>query len=414
MRILYISRLFSGLETSLSAGRWSPAGVPTIYKVIEMLASRTGALRIVFARKPGHGRWDLRHDVEVSMAGLSASCRVLAGAARFGHAPGKFGRVLSEIRQVFHIFLEVWRYKPDLIYIDHGNVWAAGVLARWCRAPLLFRVMGVYPAMRRALQSPRLVDAVLRWCYRAPYATVICTQDGSGVESWLSDALAPGVPTHVLVNGVELPSPTMPHDPVPFAKPAGRTVVGFVGKLEWTKGCNEFLAGFLEAWRQDPALHAVLVGQGSCRDQLSAAANAAGAADHVTFLSRLPHDQVLLVLQQMDIYVSMNRFGNLSAANLEAMRIGLCMIFPRSRPGDGVDVVTDRLMPADTAVRISDADDIHGLGEAILRLHRMPEERSCRAAATAAAAGKFIPTWSERLQAELRILEGLRQPGMAG
>ena len=37
MKILYISRLFSGLENSFLKGNWEPAGVPTIFKMIEYL-----------------------------------------------------------------------------------------------------------------------------------------------------------------------------------------------------------------------------------------------------------------------------------------------------------------------------------------------------------------------------------------
>ena len=37
MRVLYVARLFSGLETSLLRGEWAPTGVPTIYKFIERL-----------------------------------------------------------------------------------------------------------------------------------------------------------------------------------------------------------------------------------------------------------------------------------------------------------------------------------------------------------------------------------------
>ena len=37
MKILYVTRLFSGLESSFINGTWDPTGVPTIYKVIKEL-----------------------------------------------------------------------------------------------------------------------------------------------------------------------------------------------------------------------------------------------------------------------------------------------------------------------------------------------------------------------------------------
>ena len=37
MRLLYVVRLFSGLEDGLCEGVWRPRGVPTIYRMIEAL-----------------------------------------------------------------------------------------------------------------------------------------------------------------------------------------------------------------------------------------------------------------------------------------------------------------------------------------------------------------------------------------
>ena len=407
MKVLYVARLFSGLETSLQRGIWAPSGVPTIYKIIEELARVATPLRLVLARKPGHGSWHRADDADFACAGLPVEGRILAGTERFPRFFGRLGRILTELRHAWLILREVWRFRPDLVYIDHGNVWVAGLLARWARPPVVFRVMGVYPAMREALTARSLAATVLRWCYRAPYAAVVCTQDSSGIETWLEQALDPAVPRHALVNGVDLPPDDADASGLPFRRPAGATTVGFLGKLEWTKGCDEFLAGFLAAWKTAPDLHAVFIGSGSREPALRAAAQAAGAADSVTFVSRVPHPVVLKLLREIDIYVSMNRFGNLSVANLEAMRLGLCMVFPAAQPDTGVDAVTDRYMPEQTALRIASADDVAGLGAAISRLHANPAERRQRAAATASAAAAFIPGWRQRIDAEIAILRSV-------
>ena len=54
---------------------------------------------------------------------------------------------------------------------------------------------------------------------------------------------------------------------------------------------------------------------------------------HTTFINRLPHEFVFNAHQISDIYVSLNRYGNLSNANLEAMKFGQAMIFlnPKKR-----------------------------------------------------------------------------------
>ena len=55
MKILYISRLFTGLEQTVLEKKWIPTGVPTIYKVIEALDSQFD-LFLVFNQKIGYYR----------------------------------------------------------------------------------------------------------------------------------------------------------------------------------------------------------------------------------------------------------------------------------------------------------------------------------------------------------------------
>ena len=45
-----------------------------------------------------------------------------------------------------------------------------------------------------------------------------------------------------------------------------------------------------------------------------------------------------------DIYVSMNHFGNLSNANLEAINANDCMIIPSPQKENGIDDYTSKLL----------------------------------------------------------------------
>ena len=47
MNIIFVTRLFSGLEKSFITKKWSPTGVPTIYKMIEAL-DRTCNVQFLF------------------------------------------------------------------------------------------------------------------------------------------------------------------------------------------------------------------------------------------------------------------------------------------------------------------------------------------------------------------------------
>ena len=50
MKILYSTRLFSGLESSFINKKWNPTGVPTIYKLIEELDKKHDT-KFIFSAK---------------------------------------------------------------------------------------------------------------------------------------------------------------------------------------------------------------------------------------------------------------------------------------------------------------------------------------------------------------------------
>ena len=190
------------------------------------------------------------------------------------------------------------------------------------------------------------------------------------------------------------------------AMPASRTKVLFVARPVENKGCMAFMEGFLDALSQEPqGLHAVVAGDGPYREPMRAAAAGRGALDRVSFLGQLPHDQVVALQRRCDMYVSLNPMANLTNANLEAMKAGACMIIPASQPERGIDTDTDELVPENAVIRIASSDDAKGLTAALIALHRDPAERARRGVAVAAAARRLIPSWNERIDSEIALLE---------
>ena len=253
MKILYATRLFSGLETSFESGIWAPTGVPTIYKIIDELDKKHETRFIFSAKDNGDGyfsSWNYSKDKVILVDGLSQKIKVLTGASfYFSWLPRRVALFFREIRQYTHIIVETLRFKPDIMYCDHANVIVGALLSRLQRRTLIvFRVMGVYPVMRSSLTSNRLINKIFKWAYRSPFDLVICTQDGSGVEPWLKKAISKNVKTQVLLNGVDkndilnidvldIQLQSMSHE---------KKNILFVGKLEVYKGCYDFLNAFFK------------------------------------------------------------------------------------------------------------------------------------------------------------------------
>ena len=48
MKLLYISNLFTGLESSIINNEWKPSGVPTVYKFLEKLSTKFNKSEVIF------------------------------------------------------------------------------------------------------------------------------------------------------------------------------------------------------------------------------------------------------------------------------------------------------------------------------------------------------------------------------
>ncbi len=416
MRILFAVRLFRGFHGSVASGIWSPWGAPTIFKLIDALDASNHDLTLVFTCKEELDDLDTAADRQIRLDCLNSDVTLVGGEARIPAWTGRLRWYLSEWRQSRVLLRLAKQCRPDLIYIDRGNLWSASLLARHGPAPVVYRIMGISPSLTQPYKGNRPHQLLNRYQLRAPFDLVICSQDGSGGEYWLDRILDPSVERVMLLNGVDLPEPAAE----PTSHGDALTNVLFVGRLDPLKGCDEFLTAFLQAWQIAPdQLRAIIVGQGPREADLRRQAAEAGAEDAVTFTGAVSNEQVLMHYRQADIYVSLNKMGNLSNANLEAMRSGCCMILPDQQPEFGVDQVIAEMFPGDSLLRIPDVGDIQALTQAILQLHLNPQERRARGLATMAVAERMIPSWRQRIDAEVGLLENLAAgtpdgPAMAG
>lgn len=413
MRVFYVCRAFTGLETSLLSGRWAPTGVPTIYKMIEALdAAEDVRLSLVVTCR---GTLDdtpfaRRFHRRLALDGLRTPMHVLGGEASW---PRFLGRLRSRLTAVIHgawVIAAILAQRPALVYVDRANMVIGGLVARFTRIPVLLRLMGIYPEMWDIVNGRHPELRLMRWALRAPFAHVICTQDGTPGQRFMDAALREGTPRTMMLNGVPDDVPAMAEGEDTFADiPEGRFVVLFIGRLVDIKGPLEFLDAVLMLPPEDSRLvHAVVVGTGPLERAMRQRVADAGAEARVSFIPRLRHSQISAAHRKADLYVSMNRLGNLSNANLECMRAGMCMVVPPSRPEEGTDDDLDRLMPEDTLIRLPGSEPpAAALARTIIELAHDPAAVAARGERTRRAAAEAIRPWPERAEAELALLREL-------
>ena len=406
MNITYISRLFSGLANGIRQRRWEPHGVPTVCRLLEELDASSHNLNIVFTVKDTNTEWPAKHTSRLSISGLRSQITVvplLPFQLQNHIRPSGYLRELYHYTQIRKIISE---FKPDLLYFDRANLYAAALTALQTKIPVVWRLMGVPPAMHETLGQKGLVARTARLAYRAPFARVICSKDGSGGEQWMRKALAKTTPQSILLNGADKSkAPSLPENIEPLIQ-GGKTKVLFVSRLVEHKGCLDFVRSACNVLSIYPKDFSFFVaGSGPYEQAMRELANASGAACNIHFLGSILHEEVLSLHKNCDIYVSLNEMSNLTNANLEAMRSGLCIIMPSSPGFRNIDTDTDELVPQEAAYRLPQTGRVQALCDLLIHLHNNPAERKARAKTMAMRADIFIPTWKERIQREISVLE---------
>jgi glycosyltransferase involved in cell wall biosynthesis len=410
MKILYATRLFSSLEKSFSSKKWDPSGVPTIYRVIEEIDKNHDPCFLFMAKDNGRGcfsSWNNSKNQDISVSGLKNNVSVISGVDFFPMWMGRrFKIVLREIRQSFFFIVKVIRFKPDIIYCDHANVLIGGLLSRiQKKIPVVFRVMGIDSFMRQCLIPNSLIQIIYKWIYRSPFALILCTQDGSGVEAWADNALIDTGKKEILLNGTDVF--TLPNiiDQRLLNIPDNKLIILFVGKLEMYKGCYEFVQSIFLLKENHNNIHALVIGIGSEGSLLKKIVLENNANEYFTFINELPNSQIFAAHSISDIYVSMNHFGNLSNANLEAIQSNDCMIISKLQVDIDIDIITNILFKG--AVINTPIQDPISLSNAIAELINSEKKRLCMSHSLSVVKKDFIWSWEERIDREIDLLKSV-------
>ncbi|GAB3461711.1 glycosyltransferase family 4 protein [Azotobacter salinestris] len=122
----------------------------------------------------------------------------------------------------------------------------------------------------------------------------------------------------VLPNGLP-PAPAVTYLRPPGAP--GAPLIGFIGRLSTEKGPDLFVELAIELCNRDPQLHAVLLGEGSLRDELQKAIDDAGLRERILLPGYRTDLQAWL--RALDVLVISSRSEGTPMVLLEAMQAGV-------------------------------------------------------------------------------------------
>ena len=410
MKILLALRLYTGLEDSVISNSWSPKGVPTIYKLLEVLEKHHEIKVLLLHKQPKkmqYTKYEEARDREVKFKEFKNTFKIISSFKNKRLILSIFGKALQELVHFIKIIFQIFKVKPDLIYIDNANVWSAGIIARIFNKPVVLRLLGIYPYINKlSSQKINYYEKILRWCFKAPYSLVINTNDGSGKSSDLLKLLNPKTNVVYLLNGVDIPiNSNLTQKTLIKNIGTNSTVCLFIGKLEIYKGCITFVESIIKARQKGIDVHAIIIGVGSEKEKLIKKINMFSMKNYFTILGEVNHKEIFEYHKLSDLYISLNHYGNLSNTNLEAIKFEQVAILPKNLKSE-TDREDIKLLGETGVLWIKDPNDIKGIIDHIetISSDKTILEKYIKNVKTKA---ELIPSWKDRIKKEVDILQGL-------
>lgn len=384
----------SGFIKSFESGVWSPMGAPAIAKLIEALDQPNVEARIVFSAKSAQRA--RRHN---GFSNLRLKTILLNYHGWAGFLGDRIGFYINEIVHLFWVLINIARFKPDVIYVDRSNILIASCIARLTKIPIVVRILGAPSSLRDVVRNKKSIYCRLyRWAYRAKYALVIGSMDGTSIKQWFREGLSPLVPRIALLNGVE------PYHQNIKVRSDEKIHILILGRLDEYKRTDLIIRAILNLPSKYLSRCEInVVGDGDLREALFNMVSDAGLLNRIIFHGAIAHDEIGSFLFNSDIYISMNKVGNLSNANLEAMQAGLAFIIPEANPVAHADMETHEIISTDMAIRVDNNNLCEGIQRAICELIDDPARVERMKLASKKCAAKLM-TWDERINLEIRMI----------
>ena len=369
IKILYLCRLFDGLETSIKNKKWIPSGVPTIYKIIEGIDKSNFKAKLLLtdfgSGKNLKTKTSFRSIKILRINGLTTKVQVIPGETIIPLIFGKKLRlILTGIYRQLVIISETLRSRPDVVYIDKANLVAATILSRFFFKKVILRIMGIYPDMWQIKKEKRFV--LMRWMYKSNFSHVICTEDGSGGKQWMNFMLRKTVSRTILLNGINKESFSSSSF---ILKKSKKVKILFMGRMEKIKGIEEFIRSIFYLKEEvKRKIDIYIVGTGSLNDKVDYLIKSFYLSNLITRIKIIKHDEIKSFIKQFDIYVSLNKAGNISNANIECFYSGLCCIIPNKDEKIFRDIDLEKYFPNDCLLRLKNEKLVEDLTDKISKL----------------------------------------------
>lgn len=403
MKILFITSYYSALKSSIEKDIWQPTGMPAITKLFEYLKSKNIYFDAIFIER------DKGHTLDrIKVYENNLFKNEIHIFSVFSYSKLKRMVLLSNAWQEIYLFSYCLRmYKErsyDLVYIDRMNVHIAALFSILGIKTIL-RIHGVAAYLEKFSNIFYKFLHVIRYIsFKAPFTYIVCSEDGTPVSQFLRKHTNSKVPSEILLNGIEkkdgikIPD----HIKINLDIVCPLPVLLFIGRFSDDKGIKEFIASIKDLSRKNNKFYTIIIGNGEYYNDIQTIIEN-DKLSCVKLISYVNHEEIYYYYSLSDIYISLNKYGNLSNTVLEATAAGNCIVTLKSSSTPLKDISTFEFFK-DAAIYIQH-DNIAGeLPVALLKLIDDPEFLKLKKTQIQKCRRK-LKSWDERLEKELDIFK---------
>jgi len=391
--------MYSGLFECFRKNDWDPTGIPTITKLAEKIAQNNPFKWFIVCKTQQESEIVQNTFAEFSFQNLNISIIPYKGFTSIG----RFNNFINDILAFKYIF-KFARGKKNIFYCDRSNIIIAALLKTISRVSVVIRILGLYPDQKRLTMkiSSKILSPFIFLAYKVPYDLAICTQDGSGIEFYLHRLLNNGTNRKILLNGVkkhETLNPKTNDNKISFL---------FVGKLIDDKGIIELIDAIYELKKKKTNFILNVVGKGHLEERIRKKIIKENLISHIKLIGSVKHDDIHQYYENADIYISLNKLGNLSNTVLEAMAMNKCIVMLQKDENTHTDMFTEQLIPADTVIRIDKKNIAKELTVKLEEMISNPFNINEYRNRVKKFAGEFLWSWDERIDYEIKLLNQIK------
>ncbi len=394
---IFVTRLFNGLFESVQNETWNPTGIPTIVKLSEKISRRHKLVWVIVCKNRTESA--VVHDryKRLNMNGIDF--HIIPYRQLF--FSNKINDFISD--------MVTWRYCIRLydrmangliFYFGRSNIVPAAFIKLCTNAGVVIRILGVYPDQKRLAVEflTKLFNPMKFIAYKIRYDLAVCTQDGSGTEYFIGKLLNKATPTKIWLNGVE--------KTVGIAAKCNPIIsILFVGKLVDDKGILELIAAARNIKRKGINFNLNIIGKGVLLEHIRDLCHDWDIAENVRLVGSVEHNRIGAYYKNADIYVSLNKMGNLSNTVIEAMAAGKCTIILAGDSKFHTDAYTGNVIPEDAVIRIDRNNIVAHLTRTLTDLLENHARIRAYSRKMVEFSKTFLWTWDERINHEVKLLE---------